>query len=289
MHSRYSSDGDFEPRVLLEMCAAAHLQVVALADHNSTRGIPEAQQRASELGIELIPGIELDCVHEGNYLHLLGYWIDAADSVFGEIEASVTAMETEASKIRIQKIEALGFVLDREALERLSFGGIITGEMIAEIVLSNPVNLKHPLMTAYRPGGKRNDNPLVNFYWDFCSPDRPAYAPVNFMSLAEAIAVIRRTGGVPILAHPGANIGINTRKLASIIQTGVDGLEAFSSYHSNETTAFFIAQAKLLNVAFTCGSDFHGKTKPTIFLGGVSCYDHEDDIMSRLRSLKPSK
>lgn len=287
MHSNISSDGDFSPSVLMGMCAQAGLKVVSLTDHNSTSGIAEARQKADELGLTLIPGIEMDCVHQGTFLHLLGYWIDPEDPAYAEIEASTIAMEASSSRQVIRKIKDLGIALDHEALAALSVNNVVTGEMIAEVALAHPSNSKLSLLLPYRTGGKRSDNPLVNFYYDFCAPGKVAYEPIQYMELTEAITVIQRSGGVPILAHPGINVGINYSKLESIIKTGVLGLEAYSSYHSSETTAYFLAQASLHDLAVTCGSDFHGKTKPTLQLGGVSCFNHEADILKRLNSLRP--
>lgn len=286
IHSNKSNDGDFTPKDLMQMCAEAGLKVVSLADHNSTRGLAEAEQYAQEIGLEFIPGIEMDCDYQGTILHLLGYWVDADAPIYQEIESSVIATEAKASITRIRKTEELGIVLDREKLDGLAVDGVVTGEMIAEVALACPQNQKNPLLLPYRKGGKRSDNPFVNFYYDYFSKGKLAYAPMEFIDLSEAVSIVRRTGGVPILAHPGISVGIDSRKLEKIISMGIDGIEAYSSYHNPETTAFFLAQASLLNIAVTCGSDFHGKTKPSLELGGVSCFNHEADIMKKLKSLK---
>ena len=70
-------------------------------------------------------------------------------------------------------------------------------------------NKENKLLNPYYEGGLRSDNPYVNFYWDYCSQGKPAYAEVKFISLQEAIKVIEDNGGIPVLAHPGNNVKEN--------------------------------------------------------------------------------
>lgn len=76
MHSNISNDGEFSPKKLMELCLENSIKVAALADHNSVRGIKDASLQADELGIQLIPAIELDCTFRDVDLHLLGYGIN---------------------------------------------------------------------------------------------------------------------------------------------------------------------------------------------------------------------
>lgn len=83
--------------------------------------------------------------------------------------------------------------------------------------------------------------------------------------------IIEDNGGVPVLAHPGNNVKENRKLLEKIIETGARGLEVYSSYHNERQTAFYKDFAINNNCITTCGSDFHGKTKPSISIGGISC------------------
>lgn len=143
-------------------------------------------------------------------------------------------------------------------------------------------NKNNPLLAPYYPNGSRSDNPYVNFYWDFCSQGKPAYVPVHYMSLANAVTLIRRAGGIAVLAHPGNNIHENLSLLKGIVEQGVSGIEVYSSYHTAKQTEFYRNQAKLLGLAMSCGSDFHGKTKPKIMVGSVECENLETDLVSGL-------
>ncbi len=116
----------------------------------------------------------------------------------------------------------------------------------------------------------------MNFYWDFCSQGKPAYVPIQFLGLNEAIQLIRKARGIAVLAHPGINIGKDQKILEGIVSSGIDGLEVYSSYHDESMVAFYVKQAEKFYILKTMGSDFHGKTKPAIKLGCMSCHEEID-------------
>lgn len=278
MHSNISNDGEFSPKQLIELCSDSSIKVVALADHNSVRGIEEAQLYADQFEIQLIPAVELDCTFKGVNLHILGYGIDPNYAAFKKVEKSVEAQERGSSKKLIELVKNMGIAFDYDEVMKLSINGVVTGEMIAEVALKDDRNKNNILMLPFYPGGNRSDNPYVNFYWDICSSGKGAYVPMEFMSLSDAIDLIHAAGGIPVLAHPGNNIKENDKLLHDIVQTGIIGMEVYSSYHSQEQIQFYSMQAEKFDLIKTLGSDFHGKTKPSIKLGGVDCQNSEDEI-----------
>lgn len=282
MHSNISNDGEYTPSQLMQLCKQHGLKTVALADHNSVRGIGDAQKSANELGIEFIRAIELDCQFEGVNLHLLGYGIDPTVSEFEKNEMDILKKEQDASSKLIHLVQDLGIHLEIEEVLDLAIEGVVTGEMIAEVALEDKRNQNNPLLEPYRKNGKRSDNPYVNFYWDFCSQGKPAYVPIQFLGLIEAIQLIRKARGIAVLAHPGINIGQDQKILESIVSCGIDGMEVYSSYHDENMVAFYNKQAEKFHLLKTMGSDFHGKTKPAIKLGSMSCHE-EIDIYHQLK------
>lgn len=282
MHSSFSSDGEYSPKELMKRCKQNGVKTAAIADHNSTRAVETAQCWAQLLGIELIPAVELDCTYENVNLHVLGYWIDPADNRFAQIEASILQQEQEASQKRISLVRSLGIVIHPFSVLKKSRDGVVTGEIIAETAMEQDENRTNPLLQPYYPNGIRSDNPYVNFYWDYCSQGKPAYVPIHYMSLSDAVDVIQQAGGIAILAHPGNNIHENPALLRGIVEQGVCGLEVFSSYHSAEQTDFYRGQAQRMGLAMSCGSDFHGKIKPKIQVGSVECDSKEEDLLLSL-------
>ena len=267
MHSNISNDGDFSPAELMKMCSKAGIKTAALADHNSVRGVAEAIKEGEKFGVKVIPAIEIDCTYKEYNLHVLGYNIDYNNKIFEKIEKNVFEQELKAGDKRMALVKKAGIFFDEEKVRKLSYDGTITGEMIGEAAIEDERNRENPLITPYLEGGTRSNNPYVNFYWDWCSKGKPAYVPIKYITLKEAIDIIHKTGGKAVLAHPNNNIGMNEEIFKEITAEGIEGVEVFSSYHSKENAEFFLKMAEKYNVSVTCGSDFHGKTKPAIKLG----------------------
>lgn len=267
MHSKFSSDGEFEPETLLEKCRNAGVRYMAIADHNSVKGSRIAVQKQEEYGITCIPAIEIDATCEGVDYHILGYGIDVNDSIFDEIEKNVEDQEVAASKRRCELIKELGIRYDEDRLQELSFHGVITGEAIAEAAMEFDRDHSAQLLQPYYEGGERSDNPYVNFYWDFCSAGKPAYVEVQYPSVQEIVELLHKQNALAIVAHPGQNAKESIERLQALTDLGVDGMEVYSSYHSPEQNRFYETWAKEHNLIMTCGSDYHGKTKPAISIG----------------------
>lgn len=283
MHSYYSDDGEFEPKQLIDLCLEKNIKYFSIADHNSVRGIKEAKEYCVGKNINIIPAIELDCTFNEINLHVLGYEIDCDKTVFYDIENNIIKQEQFASKKRIKLVKELGIDFSDEVINSLSRNGVVNGEMIAEAAMKFDKNHENPLLMPYYENGSRSDNPYVNFYWDYCAQGKAAYAEVSFISLQEAINIIEESGGIPILAHPGNNIKENINLLEQIISCGIKGIEVYSSYHSREQVEFYKKFSLKHKLLLTCGSDFHGKTKPSIVIGGIDCEGIEDRIISQLK------
>ncbi len=165
--------------------------------------------------------------------------------------------------------------MDEEALWKLAVDEVITGEMLAEVILQDPENSQMDILTEYRSGGRRSENAFLNFYWDFCSQRKPAYVPIDYIDAEALISVIKSMGGIPVLAHPGANIGTDEAPLLELIDFGLEGIEVYSSYHRADTVSFYRQIAEKYHLLQTTGSDFHGKIKPSIHLGSICCPEPE--------------
>lgn len=289
MHSTYSNDGEFTPLQLAEKCAERGIRVMSVTDHNTVKASEAAMSAAEKMGITYIPGIEIDCVYEDTNFHVLGYGIDFGSGDFKRIEQNVRSQSLRASREMFDKTRELGFLVTEEELRSLADGSFWpeawTGEMFAEILLGKPEYADHPALRPYRPGGARGDNPYVNFYWDYYSQGKPCYAEINFPSMAEIIGIIHENGGAAVLAHPGVNLKDKEFLLDGIVGLGLDGIEAFSSYHTAEQAERYCREARERRLAVTCGSDYHGKTKPAIQIGGHRCTVPCDTVRAQLEEM----
>lgn len=275
MHSMYSDDGEYTPTQLVDMCHEAGVKIMAIADHNWVKANEEAKKHADELGMTYIPAIEIDCTYKGVNLHVLRYGIDNQE-VFNQLGEDIEKQELACSMKKLELTNALGFDLKKEQLDALSTNGVYTGEMFGEALLNDSRYEDHELLKPYRQGGERSDNPYVNFYWDYYAQGKPCYTEIHFPTLEETIQLIHQHGGVALLAHPGNNLKGQFELFDEMVALGLDGVECFSSYHTTETNEYFYNKAKELNVLYTCGSDFHGKTKPSIHLGENGCLNPQE-------------
>lgn len=272
IHSRMSDDGELTPQELVALGRANGLALMAITDHNTVRGVGEALAAAGD-GLRVISGVELDCQYGGRGFHLLGYGIDHTRPAFAAIERDILEQERTAAAQKIALfVKATGIPVDSDALLGASANGTVTGEQIAEQLLERPDAASYPLLRPYLPGGERSDMPHVRFYWDFFAQGCVAFVPIRYLSLRDAVTLVRDAGGVPVLAHPGQNLKDAEDLLPGILAEGVAGIEAFSSYHSRAQAERYLAAAEQHKLLVTCGSDFHGKHKPNIRLGGHGAF-----------------
>src|SRR5699024_67151 len=103
-----------------------------------------------------------------------------------------------------------------------------------EVLLGKEEYQDAELLKPYREGGRRSDNPFVNFYWDYYAQGKPCYTEIVYPSLEETIQLIHQAGGKAVLAHPGNNLKGCFERFDEMVALGLDGVEAFSSYHSPE-------------------------------------------------------
>lgn len=281
VHSSFSLDGELSPEQIVAQSQRGGLEVISITDHNSVKAVRPAQEVAIDLEIHVISGIEIDCTHGDLHLHVLGYGIDVLNPAFPRIEE--TALEQERAYVPrlIRRLNDLGFAIDEVEVLRAS-STIPTPEFVAEYLLQRPEYMDDERLLAYRSDGSRGDMPYFNFYRDFCAEGKPAYIEKQWPELGSVVNVIRGTGGIPILAHPGASLRNPEKQLPVLLEAGVAGIEAFSSYHSPETTQYYLEKAERYGIGVTCGSDFHGKNKPTIALGSVECNGHSQQIIDFL-------
>jgi len=283
IHSSVSSDGEFSPGEIVKTSKKMGLQVISITDHNSIRGVKPGLEAADSFGIRLIPGIEIDCLFRGLNLHVLGYNIDIENPAFTEIEKWAIEQEKLYFPRLVKRLEDLGFHIQGDDVIEYVAAPIPCEEDVGAFLLNSIENQDDQRLLPYRKGGTRSDNPLFNFYLDFCTKEKPAYIERQYPELGSVVQIITDSGGIPILAHPGESLPDPDKLLQPVIKEGILGIEAFSSYHTPEMARYFKNKADELDILFTCGSDFHGKNKPAIALGSVECSGMEAHILQGLQ------
>lgn len=282
IHTKFSDDGEFSPGEIVRQCEAGGMEWIAVTDHNSVRGVSKATEEA--VSVRVISGVELDCVYRGHDFHLLGYGIDVSREEFWEIEQDILKQERRAAEEKIRLFsQASGIYVDADKILADSENGVVTGEQIAAYVLGRKEAERDERLVPYLPGGQKSDMPNVRFYWDFFSKGKPAYVEISYLSLPDAAALIHSAGGMAVLAHPGQNLKGDDELLAGIMEEKIDGIEAFSSYHSRAEAAHYLEAAIQGGLLVTCGSDFHGRHKPNIRLGGHNALWSDEKLLSEMK------
>lgn len=281
VHSSWSDDADYSVSNLIKIAKTEQVSVLSITDHNSASSVEEAIYWGQQNNISVLPGIEIDCAFGNNNYHLLGYGYRRHSTDFVEVGRNFTRLQQAATPIKLEKLKALGFFLNEEHLFSLAGGRVPQEEEMAELILEDERNAGHPLLLPYRKGHARGDMPLINFFWDFFGKGKPCHVEIAFPPLQEMVEVIRSNGGIPVIAHIGANVKSgHTEVISEMVKSGVMGVEVFSSYHDSDLRQqlYHFAQDRALLI--TCGSDFHGKNKPTIRMGSCGLNQAETESVN---------
>jgi len=264
IHSYHSNDGEFGIPDIIDKCLLNGLEVISLTDHNSITGLETAVEYASTKLLRLIPGIEIDCVFANIDLHLLGYNIDYLNNEFTDLQNQVDKKIMDSFPRMIGNLKKAGIAIDQDEVLDKAGDSLPSPELIAEVLLNNTKYHNNSLLKPYMPGGNRSEMPYINFYLDYFAQGKPAYDKMEHISFEEAVELVVRNGGTPIVAHPGANLKGKETLITELLDHGADGLEVFNNYHDQDQIKYFCETGKERKAILTCGSDFHGKNKPLI-------------------------
>lgn len=267
IHSHYSNDGELSIAELVKKSRENDLKILSITDHNKVGGIREALELCNQSGIRFIPGIEIDCNYKGTDMHLLAYQMDWLSQEIIDLEAKTEQVIMEALPLMIRNLADAGIEIDGEELMEKSMGKLPAPELFAEVLMGNPDYHHNPLLQPYLPGGERSDMPYINFYLDYFAQGKPAYVKLEMMDFSVALKLVKRNGGIPVVAHPGLNFKGKEEQMEELLDLGAEGLEVFNNYHTKNQMAYFASLSQSRGNLMTAGSDFHGKTKPLIELG----------------------
>ena len=254
LHAHSSeSDGSLRPGALVAVAEKAGLSALALTDHDTIRGLEEAEAAARKAGIRLIPGIEIEVAYTGGEFHLLGLGIYGWRGEFAETLKKLQNERHLRNKAMLEKMREAGIAVEYREIEDLAGGDIVGRPHFARILVAK--------------GLARNDE---DAFARFLRPGMPYYVQKRALNLAEATALIHLAGGKAVIAHPlSLYLGwkVLPERLRSYRDLGVDGIEAFHSNASYREGKRLEAIAEELGLLVSAGSDFHGDHLPSRKLG----------------------
>jgi predicted metal-dependent phosphoesterase TrpH len=244
------SDGTLEPAEVVARAARDGVELLALTDHDTVAGVPEALRAAERHRIRLSPAAELSAVHGGHEdLHVLGYRLDHTDPGLSAALDDFRADRSRRIAAMAQRLRDLGFALDEAKLRRDAVGR----PHLADAVLAHPGNAGR-----LREEGIDGRDALFPAY---LVPGAPAYVPRSRPNVPEAIEVIHAAGGVAVWAHPFWDVDAPEEAVSALEEfaaAGLDGVEAFYATHTEAQTRMLHAAATERGMLTTGSTDFHG-------------------------------
>ncbi len=247
IHSRFS-DGSLTVQDIIERAFLAQLRAISITDHDCIDAIPLAQKLGQSLNIEVIAGVELSANLDGKDIHILGYDFDPTDpELVGKLSEFKDARRERARKI-VEKLNKMGIDLRFDTVEEMAGEGSIGRPHIADALL------REELVGTYREAFER----LIGY-------ESPAYVDKMMFSPQEAFSLVRRAGGIPVLAHPQTTAC--DEHIPQFIRDGLMGIEVWHPEHTEQSRRFYLEYCRKRDLVYTGGSDCHGARKAKPLLG----------------------
>lgn len=250
-----ASDGADTPSELVRKAAASGLDVVALTDHDTVAGHPEAIATLRELGtadgvdLTLVTGAELSCRAGNVDLHILAYLFDPAEPVFAAARDRVRQDRFRRGAAMVARCRDLGAPITWERVRQIAGPAAVARPHIAEALVEAGVVGSLP----------------EAFTDQWISDDGRAYLPKYALDPVEAVHLVGTAGGVTVFAHPGAagrGKVVSDEVIAQLASSGLAGLEVDHTEHDRATRERLRALAGDLGLLVTGSSDYHGRRKP---------------------------
>lgn len=267
LHSHTTaSDGTYTPTESLIRAKEKGLRALAITDHDTVAGVKEALQAGDQWGVEIVPGIEVSTVDQGEDIHVLGYYIDTEDEIFLARLESLRNTRNRRNEMIIHNLNQLGIhiTLDEVSQKRKMDEGNIGRPHIAEVLI-----------------GKGIVSSMEEAFRDYLGKTGKAFANPPRISPEEAIRYIKQAGGVPVLAHPG--LYHNDQLAARLVDSGLVGIEVYHTDHTPEQEKYFHDLADQFGLIKTAGSDFHGERNGVIFHGDLGTRTTTYDTVMQLK------
>ncbi|CAM5469102.1 PHP domain-containing protein OS=Streptomyces alboniger OX=132473 GN=CP975_23400 PE=4 SV=1 [Streptomyces alboniger] len=250
-----ASDGTDTPAELVRNAAAAGLDVVALTDHDTTRGYAEAIAAVRGLperaGLSLVTGAELSCRLDGVGLHMLAYLFDPEEPELARERELVRDDRVPRAKTMIGRLRELGVDVTWEQVARIAGDGSVGRPHIAEALVE--LGVVPTVSDAFTP--------------QWLADGGRAYADKHELDPFDAIRLVKAAGGVTVFAHPAAvkrGQVVPEAAIAELAAAGLDGIEADHMDHAPETRARLRGLATDLGLLATGSSDYHGSRKTCV-------------------------
>ncbi|MFP4429886.1 MAG: PHP domain-containing protein [Spirochaetota bacterium] len=247
------SDGTLTPTELVREARRLSIRVLALTDHDTIEGVPEAVEEANRGGVTLIPGIELEIAFRPGIFHMLGLGLTDVGHDFSASLGKLREKRTQRNLRMVDKLRHIGIPADYDDISREAGGTVVGRPHFARYLVSI---------------GAVKD--IREAFYRYLGDGKQAYEPKPSLPVEEATALIHSVGGKAVVAHPmtlGLSLSDFDEALSEWKEYGLDGVEA---YHSNAKWQECLRLERLAakhGLIATAGSDYHGPYRTDRALG----------------------
>lgn len=245
-----ASDGSLVPAALVSLALERRLDVLAIADHDSLEGVPEALEAARGTSLTVVPAVELSASDGEHDVHVLAYFVDPADPALRAQLEDLRAARLRRALLMVEALRDAGYGVTIEQVLELSSGGAVGRSHIAAALV-----------------GAGHAATVSDAFRRLIGRDRPFYVRKDARSPRDVVTAIREAGGVAVVAHPGVTHA--DAILSDLVAAGLGGIEAYHADHTQQQRERYAALAAELGLLTTGGSDFHGPGAPNPPLGSV--------------------
>ncbi len=258
------SDGRLLPEEAVEIAHEKKLSALSITDHDSFEGYFQAIDKANELGIELIPGVEITCSFKNKEVHILAYYFDVTTQYFADFLLSQRIARRDRIKGIIGTLNENGLEVDYDEVWAQANGANIGRPHVAKVLVSK--------------GYARNHS---DAFVRYLSTERLGEIDNSYPDYKEVIETVRNIGGATVLAHPAKHY--TAEEIIEFIEAGIDGIECIHPSHNFELQKKYTKIVEDQSLLLTGGSDYHGgKEMASRHLGVVCVASKHVEKMKRM-------
>ncbi|MGD8426069.1 MAG: PHP domain-containing protein [Balneolaceae bacterium] len=233
------SDGNMSPKDVVRLAGKHKLEIISITDHDTIRGYRKARETAQELGIQLLPGVEITSNFDGRECHLLAYCFDPDHEVINKLLVHHHRSRLDRGKWIINELSKEGLDLDIEEVKAEAKGGNIGRPHIAAVLIDKGY------VASFKEAFIR-----------YLSDDALGNIQNGYYGHHKVIESVKESGGAVVIAHPGKLY--TEQELEALVEAGVDGIEFIHPSHNYQTQQRIEKFAEKHNLLLTGGSDYHG-------------------------------
>lgn len=267
-----ASDGRLSPAEVVQKATESGLEVIAITDHDTVDGIASALETARDFpGLRVIPGVEINTDVPSGEAHLLGYFIDYTNPDLKSVLENLRQSRIGRAQGMVNKLNNLGIHIEWEHIQKIAGDATIGRPHVAQAMLE-----------------KGYITSMKEAFTKYIGQRGPAYVERAKITQTEAITLILKANGLPVLAHP-LTFKDSEAMLGELKTAGLVGIEAYYDNYTAEEIKHLVHLAGIHGLIATGGSDYHGMDNANeTMIGGVNVpMESAEKLIALARQQKP--